>query len=241
MVEGVNGCTIFFFEQTCSIYGGAFISSGWVWRDFVLIFLVSFRFVCLGECCCYYSDASCRCCGDCGGGGRGWKKFAVVGTILCMWGYLSTHFCRMLITLIRWLGAKTVSFFVRFGHEARGQMVDDRVTYAFCFVYTLFFSLLHKTFFFFFRFSFVFFVRRWFFVLCVLPRFATASIDVLRCVVLCCGVWWLAQNKNRLAIRCCGDGKEYRFIIRDKQYETVGIQFEAPVRVSKQQQAETDS
>ncbi|CAM9678446.1 unnamed protein product, partial [Ectocarpus sp. 12 AP-2014] len=29
-----------------------------------------------------------------------------------------------------------------------------------------------------------------------------------------------------LAVRCCGDGKPYRFILRDKQYEETGIQFE---------------
>lgn len=35
-----------------------------------------------------------------------------------------------------------------------------------------------------------------------------------------------------LPVRCCGDGKEYRFILRDKDYETNGIQYESAVRVS---------
>lgn len=34
-----------------------------------------------------------------------------------------------------------------------------------------------------------------------------------------------------LAVRCCGDGKPYRFILRDKQYEETGIQFETVIQV----------
>ncbi|CAN0008305.1 unnamed protein product, partial [Scytosiphon promiscuus] len=33
-----------------------------------------------------------------------------------------------------------------------------------------------------------------------------------------------------LAIRCCGDGKPYRFILRDRQYEETGIQFETIIQ-----------
>eukprot|EP00903_Cladosiphon_okamuranus_P020819 g19121.t1 len=33
-----------------------------------------------------------------------------------------------------------------------------------------------------------------------------------------------------LAIRCCGDGKPYRFILRDRQYDETGIQFETVIQ-----------
>ncbi|CAM9283124.1 unnamed protein product, partial [Ectocarpus sp. 8 AP-2014] len=36
-----------------------------------------------------------------------------------------------------------------------------------------------------------------------------------------------------LAIRCCGDGKPYRFILRDRQYEETGIQFEMVIQASR--------
>lgn len=39
-------------------------------------------------------------------------------------------------------------------------------------------------------------------------------------------------STDRLAIRCCGDGKPYRFILRDRQYEETGIQFETIIQVS---------
>ncbi len=43
--------------------------------------------------------------------------------------------------------------------------------------------------------------------------------------------WRHTLKPSSLAVRCCGDGKPYRFIIRDKQYEETGIQFETVIQV----------